>query len=177
MDAQFSDRRAASESAVRVGWSFWNKGDLKTAMRRFNQAWLLDPDNYQIYSGFAAILDRQGNYQDASEMAEKAMNLGPTDHNLMCAAANAHGKYAMSIRKNATEKDKYLQKSASICEKAATVRPDGSCIYFTWAITLFHMGEYLDAWQKVKKLEGLGYGHRKNFIDDLSRKMPRPKSL
>ena len=177
MDANFSSRRAASQSAAKAGWGFLRKRDLNTAMRRFNQSWLLDPNYYEAYAGFAQILDIQGNFQGASKMAEKAMNLGPADYRLMCDAASAHGKYALSIENNSEEKAKYLKKSASVCEHAALIHPDGSCIYFNWAITLFHMGEYLEAWQKVKKLEDLGYGHRKYFIDDLSRKMPRPKSL
>ena len=177
MDANFSSRRAASQSAAKAGWGFLRKRDLNTAMRRFNQAWLLDPIYYEAYAGFARILDIQGNFQGASKMAEKAMNLGPADYRLMCDAAEAHGKYALSIENNSEEKAKYLKKSASVCEHAAIIHPDGSCIYFNWAITLFYMGEYLEAWQKVKKLEDLGYGHRKYFIDDLSGKMPRPKSL
>ena len=65
MDANFNDRRAASESAAKAGWGFLRRGDWKTAMRRFNQAWLLNPDYYEAYGGFAVILDQQGNFQDA----------------------------------------------------------------------------------------------------------------
>jgi hypothetical protein len=42
------DRRIASESFIRFGWKFLQQGDLKTAMFRFNQTYILDSTNTNL---------------------------------------------------------------------------------------------------------------------------------
>jgi tetratricopeptide (TPR) repeat protein len=61
-------REKASQAVAAGGWAFFNKGDLSTAMKRFNQAWLLDPNNPEIYKGFAAILKKQGKMDEAQKI-------------------------------------------------------------------------------------------------------------
>ncbi len=34
--------KPASEKAIKLGWQYFNNGDHSTAMKRFNQAWMLD---------------------------------------------------------------------------------------------------------------------------------------
>src|SRR5689334_14267369 len=43
------DRRAASDHLIRLGFNYLYREDLKTAMYRFNQAYLLDSTNTDIY--------------------------------------------------------------------------------------------------------------------------------
>ncbi len=45
----------ASNYAVDRGWSFFRDGDYSTAIKRFNQAWLLDKENGDAYYGFALV--------------------------------------------------------------------------------------------------------------------------
>lgn len=49
-------RAKGSDMAVQSGWENFRKGDLATAMKRFNQAWLLDPDNGDAFDGFASVV-------------------------------------------------------------------------------------------------------------------------
>lgn len=59
--AQGLSRQQAAQTAVARGWAFWRAGDKASAMRRFNQAWLLDPKNGGAYHGFAVLVsDRDG---------------------------------------------------------------------------------------------------------------------
>jgi Tfp pilus assembly protein PilF len=54
-------RADGAKEAVRLGWSYlWQKKDPATAMKRFNQAWLLDPENGNIYHGFAVLTSVRG---------------------------------------------------------------------------------------------------------------------
>lgn len=46
-------------------WRYFYHNDLKTAMKRFNQAWLLNSDYPDSYFGFAALMDLQGNKTEA----------------------------------------------------------------------------------------------------------------
>src|SRR5262245_47427258 len=49
-------REAASRSYADEGFELYRRDDLQNAMRRFNQAWLLDPKNPAAYHGFGAVL-------------------------------------------------------------------------------------------------------------------------
>jgi hypothetical protein len=39
------------------GWKYFYDNELKTAMKRFNQAWILNPEFPDSYFGFAALMD------------------------------------------------------------------------------------------------------------------------
>jgi len=68
-------REGAAADAIVRGKDFLQKGDLEMAMRRFNQAWLLDSNNPDVYIGFGDVLTKQGNEKEAAEMYSKAENL------------------------------------------------------------------------------------------------------
>ena len=52
-----------SSVAVQIdnAWRYYYNNDLKTAMKRFNQAWLLNPEYPDSYFGFASLLESQKN--------------------------------------------------------------------------------------------------------------------
>lgn len=50
---------------IDLGWRYFYNNDLKTAMKRFNQAWLLNPEFPDSYFGFAALMDMQANVSAA----------------------------------------------------------------------------------------------------------------
>lgn len=54
---QFSSKDSACKVYSKIGWQYFYKGDILTAMERFNQAWLLDSTNALEYFGFSAILE------------------------------------------------------------------------------------------------------------------------
>jgi tetratricopeptide (TPR) repeat protein len=64
------------DSAVFVqidnAWRYFYHNDLKTAMKRFNQAWLLNPEYPDSYFGFAALVQLQGD----SGQAKRFYTLG-----------------------------------------------------------------------------------------------------
>jgi len=61
-------REKACQDVIKWGWEKLNAGDSTTAMKRFNQAWLLDPSNPQVFKGFAAVLKKQGKTAEADRM-------------------------------------------------------------------------------------------------------------
>ena len=71
-EKQFKDRKKASEYYVSKGWEYFYKDDNDTSMKRFNQAWLLNPDFSDSYFGFAALMEIQGNITES----ERLYNIG-----------------------------------------------------------------------------------------------------
>jgi len=59
-------RVQGSDKSVQLGWQyFFARHDIATAMKRFNQAWLLDPDNGDAFHGFAVLIMARD--QDAAQ--------------------------------------------------------------------------------------------------------------
>lgn len=67
--------RKASDSLIKHGFDYLSIGDLRTAMYRFNQAWLLDPQNENVFWGFGAIYFSFEDYQTAIEQYNEGLSL------------------------------------------------------------------------------------------------------
>jgi Tfp pilus assembly protein PilF len=50
----------ATDRAIQLGWQFIQQGEADMAIKRFNQAWLLDPNHPDVYWGFAVATALQG---------------------------------------------------------------------------------------------------------------------
>ncbi len=66
--AESGTREKGATRLVLGAQQFLDAGDLDLAMMRFNQAWLLDLDNPDVYIGFSVILDKQGKPSEALAM-------------------------------------------------------------------------------------------------------------
>ena len=64
------------EHMMNVGWSFFKRGNIGTAIKRFNQAWLIDSTRYESYWGFAAAEGRLNNLEKSKHYYEKALSHG-----------------------------------------------------------------------------------------------------
>jgi tetratricopeptide (TPR) repeat protein len=53
---EYRNQKEASEAHVRFGWGYLYRNDLSTAIKRLNQAWMLDSTNCNCYFGFAACM-------------------------------------------------------------------------------------------------------------------------
>lgn len=92
----------AARLAARRGWESLRKKDMKTAVKRFNQAWLLDQNNGETYWGFATIVtDRDGDFRCAEALFEKAGKALPNHTGLQIDLALFQGRignHAQSVR-------------------------------------------------------------------------------
>jgi len=82
-------REAAADSVARVGWNMYYQGYWSAAIKRFNQAWLLDPKNQLALWGFAAISIDRGHIEEAIRYFRMAIENGPEDPSLQRDYENA----------------------------------------------------------------------------------------
>jgi len=64
---QDSTHRKGADRFIRLGFNYLYRDDVKTAMYRFNQAYLLDSTNTDIYWGYGGVYMALGQYQKAKE--------------------------------------------------------------------------------------------------------------
>ena len=68
----FDSRELASDYTITKAREVFEKGDLNTAMRRYNQAWLLNESNPDVYIGFGDIYKANGYQTESNTMYELA---------------------------------------------------------------------------------------------------------
>lgn len=70
-------RASAADAAAANGWHSYYAGDCCRAIRRFNQAWLLDPENQLALWGFGAICMSRSQPGEALRYLRMAIDNGP----------------------------------------------------------------------------------------------------
>jgi tetratricopeptide (TPR) repeat protein len=88
---KFANKRLASEHLVDLGFRYFYK-DLKTAMYRFNQAYLLDSTNSDIYWGYGSVYMILEDYPRAKEQYEEGLRQDPVNTRIM----TDYGTYFMA---------------------------------------------------------------------------------
>jgi tetratricopeptide (TPR) repeat protein len=166
------DLKKAAEDISTKGWAFLRKGDADTAIKRFNQALLLDPKNGNAIWGMGAV---QGKKQDK---ISEAMQLFAEAAKYKSGDVDFETDYAMTIGFRAVQiRDKELLMDAlkryEVIYKKA---PEHTLNIQNWAITLFYIRDYVGAWKKIQLAEATPRHNEldQNFIAALNKAMPRP---
>lgn len=174
----YGTREKASAAFVNNGFAYYQRDDLANAMRRFNQAWLLNPQNPEVYAGFGSVLHDQGKNCEAMQMMEKAIALNPpTFQGIYPDAARLITLCAVSDKSLTSEpKLKLFERSESLYKKAEEIEPNKRYVYGSWATAYYWRGQYSDAWAMVAKERAAGGTPNEKFLGLLREKMPEPRS-
>lgn len=166
------DRKKASEEIATRGWQYLRQGQTDEAMRRFNQAWLINNSNGSALWGMAAI---QGNkpekIAESLQLFAEADKFNIGDIDFSTDYAKTIGMAGVDAMNDALIKDAFSRFS-QVHDQA----PQHVLNLQNWAITLFYIGNYAEAWKKVALAEAAPRRSDLDprFIADLQNKMPRP---
>jgi tetratricopeptide (TPR) repeat protein len=165
------DRKKGAEDVSSRGWQFLRQGNPFDAMKRFNQAWLLDNTNGNALWGMAAIQAGSGRIDEALKLFAEAEAFVGNDIDFSVDYAKVLG-IAGAQTKNEALLDDAFARFARLYEQA----PKHTLNLQNWAITLFYVGDYAEAWQTVKLAEATPRRAELDprFLAALQSKMPRP---
>ncbi len=165
------DRKKAAEDVAARGWQFLRQGNAPDAMRRFNQAWLLDSSNGNALWGMAAFEAEAGKLSESLELFAEADRIVGGDIDFAADYAKALGIAGAQTRNESMVNDAF-SRFARVHEKA----PQHTLNLQNWAITLFYVGNFAEAWKKVKLAEATPRRAELDprFLAALQSKMPRP---
>ena len=173
----FGSRAAASKRFTDEGFRFYFRDDLSTAMRRFNQGWLLDAKNPDVFYGFMAVMNDMEKYCDARTFGEQAFALGleKSPETL----ADAGRSSALCAMHDSTLSDDtkaaYIKRSSEYFTDALALKPNSPYVYTMWATASYAMGNYPTAWHYVGLARKNGGKIGKRFLKMLTEKMPEPR--
>lgn len=176
VSAQFGSREQAAVLWVNRGFKLQHQDQLGMAMRRFNQAWLLNPNNPEVYAGFGTVLHDQGRNCEAMKMMDKALALDPpTFQGIYADAARVITLCAASDKSLPAESRKQMfERSEQLYRKAEVVEPNKRYVYASWATAYYWREQYSDAWSMVAKERAAGGVPTERFLSLLQTKMPEP---
>ena len=105
---EFPIKKEASDQVIDLGFYYLYR-DVKTAMYRFNQAYLLDSTNSDIYWGYGAVYMTLQDYPRAREQYEDGLSLDPVNSRIM----TDYGTYFM-VQDNLDSAVLYLSRSYNL---------------------------------------------------------------
>ncbi|MDD5194847.1 MAG: tetratricopeptide repeat protein [Candidatus Omnitrophica bacterium] len=152
---QAGSKEAAALKIVESAWDYFNGGYPNIAMRKFNQAWSLEPKNAEVYFGFGCILSSRQDPAGAINMYTKALDLNPEYYEVY--ANRALDYFSMQ------EFDKAILDFT----KAIEIRPNEAQTYNDRAVAYFFKKEYNRCREDIHKAQALGYNVNPEFISAL----------
>lgn len=173
VDAEYKgDRKKAGGEIALRGWQLLRQGNPQDAMRRFNQAWLLDAGNGTALWGMAVVqMGAPGKTDEAMRLFAEADRLVGSDVDFAVDYAKALGQVGAGSRNEAMVGNAF-RRYAQLHEKA----PNHTLNLQNWAVTLYYVGNYAEAWKKIKLAEATPRRAEVDpkFIAALQAKMTRP---
>jgi tetratricopeptide (TPR) repeat protein len=173
---EFGSKEIASKVFVDIGFKLYIENNLKKAMQRFNQAWLLNPNNPAVYAGFASVLHDQGKNCESMNLMITALNKNPPNNQgIYPDAGRIFTLCAMSNNKlTDTEKILMLEESEKLFQKAEQLEQNKAYVFGVWATAYYWQGKYQKAWDMVNKQRNLGDQPTNKFLALLSAKFKEP---
>ena len=171
------DMNAASNHMIKLGFNYLYRGDLRTAMYRFNQAYLLDSTNTDIYWGYGAVYMTLGNYETAKKQYEDGLLINPNNTHLLTDfgtyyLAQYYGLQPIdekNAKSNLDSAINYLTKSYQFETK------DQNTIY-KLSICYWLNGDCDNAWKYYDECKSLGgQPITEEYTKDLKKKCKRKK--
>jgi tetratricopeptide (TPR) repeat protein len=131
---KFGSREKASEAFVDQGVRYYKADNYADAMRRSNQAWLLNPDNPDVFWGFGMVFHDEGNVCEAKNWIDRAISLKLSKPIALADAGRIYTLCGASNKSlDSATKQQYFTTSEDLYKKAGAASPDNDYIHGSWA--------------------------------------------
>ena len=171
----YGSRTKAAEALVDQGFRFYYQDDLTRAMRCFNQAWLLDPKNPEVYWGFGSILHDQEKMCEAMTHFETAVSAGRYIHGLYPDAGRVISLCGVqNIYLTPETRQNFYNRSDALYTEAVEKDQNKGYVYASWASAYYWRENYVLAWAMVKRAREAGGQIPPQFLSMLRSKMAEP---
>jgi len=170
--AEIGDRKKASTMWYRQGDKYLKERNFDYAMRRYNQSWLLDPDNYQPYWGFGRVMLEQNRFEESIKHLLKANELIDDDYQKVALLSDigAAYSYAAENEKDKNKKQNYYRLSFNHFTESTKMDSSYGRSWLQWAIALYGAGNYKEAKEKYDVAKSKGE-KQENFEKALTQKL------
>jgi tetratricopeptide (TPR) repeat protein len=179
--AKHGNRTVASIAASAQGWASFRSGNSASALRHFNEGWLLSPKNPEVFWGFGAVLSERGKLAEAIEQLETARELMSDDAKklvqLLADLGAVRSAYAAGLpRERELERAQQFSAANQRFAESLEINPEYARSWREWAISLYDQGRYSEAWIKASRARELkAESFSADFLSTLKSKITEPK--
>ena len=178
-DPEVEPNKEHSKSAAKVGWKYYYEGDIDTAIKRFNQAWMFDRKSVDAFWGFGLIMgqraqkeDTESNLSESIKFLEKADELSKNNPRIIVDLAFSETLLGAFLKESKqSEFQKHFSKARILFQKAEKIDKDYPLIYSNWSILEFYEGNYSEAESKLNIAKRLGFKPSPDYEKDLEEKL------
>lgn len=169
--SQRSELQKLSDKVAKRAWEALRAGRDEDARYRFNQALQFDRDNSYALWGLAVLHANKGEYANSISIFEKLEPILSNDVNFCTDYARALGHAGVAAQ-NKTIIAAAIERFKKTYEKV----PQHTMNLQNWAVILYYLGNYAEAWEKVKLAEATAGASAvdRRFVSALNSKMARP---
>ncbi|MBI2437620.1 MAG: hypothetical protein HYV36_02245 [Lentisphaerae bacterium] len=166
-------------SAAKLGWQYYFQGDLDTAIKRFNQAWLFDTNSVDALWGFGLIMGQQASQEDPQKSLKESIRFlqmahgrDPKNGRIIGDLAFSHtilGHYYKLQQKNDKEAWEHFAEAGKLFADAFKADPKYPPTVANWSVFYFYTGDYQKAKSKADEAIKMGYKFSPDYVNDLER--------
>jgi hypothetical protein len=152
----FGTREHASEGYVEHGFDHYSNNELDKSMNRFNQAWLLNPDNPYPYLGFALLMNKKEQPCEAYNMFKLANEKGLNESGFLADYAYTTSQCALLKEEN---EQQILFKLANKSHEAASQTSNKrllAYVYHSWAKSYFIQNDLVKTKEMIEQSKNFG---------------------
>lgn len=170
-----------SRDATQRGWKAYYQGDLDTAIKRFNQGWMFDRENPEVYWGFGLVMGRRAsqenpekNLKESIRLLQMAHEKTPKNGRIMGDLAFSHtilGHYYKSEVKNDKLAAEQFGKAGELFPRAFEADSEYPPTVANWSVYYFYTEDYPKAKSKADEATVIGYRFAPGYIKDLEKNL------
>jgi tetratricopeptide (TPR) repeat protein len=121
---------------IEAGWDYFRKNETATAMKRFNQAWLINKKNERAYWGFGTLLGLRQDFERSKYYFDKALAINDINPNLLNGASTTYFQYSF-MTKDLT----YMNKGIDLLKRSIANGSQDKPIYAQLAKAYYYLQE------------------------------------
>ena len=156
------DIKGHAKGAVELGWSYFKKDDPATALKRFNQALIIDPNFAPAYFGMAYVYSYQNKLDLAIQNYRKSIEKDPT-------FSHSYSNLGLALLYSDKPKE-----ALPNLKKALDIDPKNGDAHVNIALYYFAAGDYSSSWRHIHLAQDYKANVNPNFVRDLKGKLPEP---
>ncbi len=166
-----------SRNAAERAWKAYYEGDLDIATKRFNQSWIFDQENPEVYWGLGLIAGQRASQENPEENLKKSIEYlhvakekAPQDGRIIGDLAYSYtlsGQYLLSEQNNLKAAEENFEKAALFFSEADKKEPNWPPILANWSVFYFYTKNFSEARRKAEEAINLGYEFDPSYLEQL----------
>lgn len=146
---------AAYVRMIELGWRELGDGSPPAAIRRFNQAYLIDPDDARAFDGLGVAVSAQGRFDQAIDLLGQAVRKDGDNARFAMNLGRAHMLRATSDGRADGARESDLERALALFDRALALDQRLADAYVNRAIVRVLRGERAAAAEDLQRAEAI----------------------